>query len=395
MMTRSILLRRLFIVFLVIGVAYGPRTTEASETITIGVLHSETYPFAAMMRNSYQMALETINREGGIKGKRLKLVFADDQGKREPGENAVRQLVKQSRPVMLVGGYASSNTMYTARVADKLNVPLLITTAADDRITQRKWTNVYRMNPPAGEYAKGVEELLQKHIKPASMAIVYENSPYGTGAALRMMWFCREYDIALSKLIPYHKERASQAYFQSLLEPLKGSAPDVIYMVSYLKDAALLVKTFRELKVDSLLIGGAGGFTHQRFISMAGDAAEGVLTATLWTQQLPYPGAQEYDSGYQKKYSVPPDYHGAEAYAALFVVADVLRRADSLRPESIRAALSQTNVKTAFGPVVFKDYDKFERQNRLPTMVLRVVDEAFEVVWPEDIATSKLPAPTQ
>ncbi|MDH3671676.1 MAG: ABC transporter substrate-binding protein [Gammaproteobacteria bacterium] len=394
MMARSMLLRCLLIVFLVIGVAHGPRTTEASEPITIGVLHSETYPYAAMMRNSYQMALDTINRDGGIKGRPLNLVFADDRGKREAGENAVRQLIKQSAPVMLVGGYASSNTVYTARIADKLNVPLLITTAADDRITQRKWTNVYRMNPPAGEYAKGVEELLQKHIKPTSMAIVYENSPYGTGAALRMMWFCREYDIALSKLIPYHKERANAAYFQDILEPLRDDTPDVIYMVSYLNDAVLLVKTLRERKIDSLLIGGAGGFTHQKFISMAGDAAEGVLTATLWTQQLPYPGAQEYYNFYQKKYSVSPDYHGAEAYAALFVVADVLKRADSFRPESIRAALNETNVKTAFGPVVFQQYGKFERQNSLPTMVLQVVDEAFEVVWPEDIATSKLTVPT-
>ena len=49
-------------------------------------------------------------------------------------------------------------------------------------------------NAPAGEYAKGVEELLLQSVKPTSMAIVYENSPYGTGAAMRMMWFCREKD---------------------------------------------------------------------------------------------------------------------------------------------------------------------------------------------------------
>jgi branched-chain amino acid transport system substrate-binding protein len=367
----------------------------AADSIVIGVLHSERYTYATMMRNSYEMALAAINGQGGINGRPLQLVYADDQGEREPGEKAVRELVKRSAPVMLIGGYQSSNTVYTARVADKLGVPLLITTAADDRITQRKWRNVYRMNPPAGEYAKGVEDLLQQRIKPVSMAIVYENSPYGTGAALRMMWFCREYDIALSKLIPYHKERADPAYFQNLLEPLKDDTPEVIYMVSYLKDAVLLVKTMRELKLDSMLIGGAGGFTHQKFIGMAGDAADGVLTATLWTPQLPYPGAQEYYKTYQQKHSVAPDYHGAEAYAALFVVADVLKRAKSLRPEAIREALNDTNVKTTFGPVVFQSYSKFERQNRLPTMVLKVVNNAFEVIWPEDIATSGLTVPAQ
>lgn len=388
-MRRATFCRQLIAVLAVAAsIQVGPQAM-AADPIVIGVLHSERYTYATMMRNSYELALEAINGQGGINGRPLQLVYADDQGKREPGEKAVRELVKRSTPVMLIGGYQSSNTVYTARVADKLGVPLLITTAADDRITQRKWRNVYRMNPPAGEYAKGVEDLLQQRIKPASMAIVYENSPYGTGAALRMMWFCREYDIALNKLIPYHKERADPAYFQNLLEPLKDDTPEVIYMVSYLKDAALLVKTMRELKLDSMLIGGAGGFTHQKFIGMAGDAADGVLTATLWTPQLPYPGAQEYYKAYQQKHSVAPDYHGAEAYAALFVVADVLKRAKSLRPEAIREALNDTNVKTAFGPVVFQSYSKFERQNRLPTMVLKVVNNAFEVIWPEDIATTK------
>ncbi len=395
MIPRSKLIRRLILIVLVIGAFGGSKVLEAAEPITIGVLHSETYTYAEMMRNSYQLALDAINGEGGIRDRPLKLVFADDRGEREAGEEAVRSLVKKSNVVMLVGGYQSTNTIYTARVADKLNVPFLVTTAADDRITQRKWANVYRMNPPAGEYAKGVEGLLQKRIRPKSMAIVYENSPYGTGAALRMMWFCREHDIPLTKIIPYHKERAGPEYLGKLVQSLQTDQPDVIYMVSYLRDAVLLTKTLRGLAIKSWLIGGAGGFTSPKFISDAGDDANGVLTATLWTQQLPYSGTAQYYELYRQKFSTAPDYHGAEAYAALFVAADALRRAASLQPESIRSALDATEVETAFGPVRFQTYGKFQRQNSLSTMVLQVVDGSFEVVWPEETATSSLIAPSQ
>ncbi len=391
------LARHLIMGFLVIGALSGLKTTQAAEPIVIGVLHSEKYTYAEMMRNSYEMALEVINSEGGIKGRPLKLVFADDRGEREAGEEAVRTLVKKRGVVMLAGGYQSSNTIYTARVADKLNVPFLVTTAADDRITQRKWANVYRMNPPAGEYAKGVEGLLQKRIRPESMAIVYENSPYGTGAALRMMWFCREHDIALTKMIPYHKERAikSPDYLLKLVKPLQADQPDVIYMVSYLPDAVSLTKTMRDMGISSWLIGGAGGFTSPRFISDAGDAANGVLTATLWTHQLPYSGTAQYHALYLKRHSVAPDYHGAEAYSSLFVIADVLRRADSLRPDAIRAALDATDIETAFGAVRFQTYGKFQRQNSLSTMVLQVFNGSFEVVWPKEIATTNLVAPSK
>ncbi len=395
MIPRTKLTRYLILIVLIIGAFGSLKSIQAAEPITIGVLHSETYTYAEMMKNSYQLALDAINGEGGIRGRPLKLVFADDRGEREAGEESVRSLVKKSSVVMLVGGYQSTNTIYTARVADKLNVPFLVTTAADDRITQRKWANVYRMNPPAGEYAKGVEGLLQKRIRPKSMAIVYENSPYGTGAALRMMWFCREHDISLTKIIPYHKERASSEYLGKLVQSLQTDQPDVIYMVSYLRDAVLLTKTLRGLAINSWLIGGAGGFTSSKFISEAGGAANGVLTATLWTQQLPYSGTAQYYELYRQRYSTAPDYHGAEAYASLFVIADALRRAASLRADDIRSALDATEIETAFGPVRFQTYGKFQRQNSLSTMVLQVVDGSFEVVWPEEAATSSLIAPSR
>ena len=178
---RSKLTGCLCFIFFVIGVFITPKSGMALEPVVVGVLHSEKFPYAAMMKNSFEMALDVVNKNGGINGRPLKLVFANDQGKRKPGESAVKELVKKTGAILLVGAYHSSNTVYMARVADKLNTPLLICTASDDRITQRKWRNVYRLNPPASEYAKGLEDFLLKEIKPKSMVIVYENSPYGTG----------------------------------------------------------------------------------------------------------------------------------------------------------------------------------------------------------------------
>jgi branched-chain amino acid transport system substrate-binding protein len=321
-------------------------------------------------------------------------VYANDQGKQKPGEKAIKELVKNAGAVMMVGAYQSSNTIYMARIADKLDRPLLVCTAADDRITQRKWKNVYRLNPPAKGYTNGLEDFFLTKIKPKSMAIVYENSPYGTSGAMRMMWFCRGNDIDIRAIEPYHKERLDADYFQRIVDRLKEDPPDVIYMVSYLKDAALLVKTIRESKLNALLVGGAGGFTSQKFIDAAGDNANHLLTATLWTPSLKYPGTKAYYDQYFKKYGSPPDYHGAEAYSALLVAADVLKRADSYRPESIRAALDDTDLITPFGPVKFTSYEKFERQNSLPTQVLQIINSKFECVWPEDHATSNFIQPS-
>jgi branched-chain amino acid transport system substrate-binding protein len=159
-------------------------------------------------------------------------------------------------------------------------------------------------------------------------------------------------------------------------------------MVSYLEDGAMLVKTIGETKLRSLLCGGAGGYTSKTFIDRAGSHANLLLTATLWTPSLKYSGTKDYYHAYLEKYAAPPDYHGAEAYSALLVVADVLSRAGSHSPEGIRKAIDATDLITPFGPIKFTAFGKFERQNRLPTQVLQITDGRFECVWPEEQSTA-------
>lgn len=387
-------IQNLFLFVAISGFLAFPVNGIPADPVVVGILHSENYTYATMMKNSFEMALEEINKGGGVKGRPLKLVYANDQGKRKPGEKAVKYLVDQAGAVMLVGGYQSSNTIYLAKTADSRNRPLLVCTAADDRITQRKLKNVYRMNPPAQGYTSGLEDFFLNKIKPKSMSIIYESSPYGTSGAMRMMWFCRGNDIDLKAIEPYHKERLQPAYFQRIADRIKENPPDVIYMVSYLKDAALLVKTLRDSKVESLMVGGAGGFTSQKLIKTAGNDADHLLTATLWTAQLRYPGTQDYYNQYLDLFSTPPDYHGAEAYAALLVAADVLTRTGSDRPADIRNALDKTDLMTPFGPVKFTSYGKFERQNSLPTQVLQIINGKFECVWPQNLASLEFKPPS-
>ena len=83
-----------FLIF--IGISLTPENGKASESVIIGVPHSENFPYAPMMKNSFEMALEVINKKGGIKGRPLKLVYANDQGEREPGEKAVKDLINKT-----------------------------------------------------------------------------------------------------------------------------------------------------------------------------------------------------------------------------------------------------------------------------------------------------------
>jgi len=379
-----------FLFFLLVMIVI-PFRSSASEPIVIGVplpLSGKQMEDGRMMKDSFEMARNTINENGGINGRPLHLVYADDQGKESIGEKIIKDLVNNAKAVMLVGGHTSAPTYAMAKVANTLDVPFLVCTASADRITQKRWKNIYRLNPPVSEYTKGLEDFWMKNFKPKSMSIIFENSMFGINGATHMMGFCQENGIAIRSTVGYDRERTDPAYFRSILALQVEDPPDVIYMVSRLDDGASLVKAIREVKVDALLCGGAGGFTSQEFIKRAGKAANELLTATLWSHQLPYPGAKEYYDRFLQVYSYPPDYHGAEAYSALLVTADTLKRAESFSSKSIRSALNKTFMMTPFGPVKFYAYEDFERQNTVRTLVLQIINDKFEVIWPLDVATT-------
>jgi len=389
--------KQVILFVLAMGLGLSLSVGEASgESVMIGIplpLTGNLKEFGIMMKNSFEMAQESVNEAGGINGRSVNIVFVDDEGKVASVKPAFNKLVA-SKPLMLVGGYASDPTYKMAKMAEKKNVPFVICTASADKITQKGWKNIYRLNPPISEYTKGLEDFWIKIYKPKSMAIINENSMFGTGGAIRMMEFCQEKAIEIRSHINYDRKMAAvPGYLRSLLAPLTEEPPDVIYMIAYLNDAVALVKQIRELNINSLLSGAAGGFTLEEFIVRVGGAANYLLTSSLWSEHVRYPGADEYYALYKERYYRSPDYHGAEAYSAVLVAVEALKRAKSFSPQDIRDALNQIYMMTPFGPVKFYSYEDFERQNSLNTLVLQIQNGKFETIWPPDVASAifKLP----
>ncbi len=348
--------------------------------------------FGRIMKNSLELAKEAINQAGGVKERSLELRYADDQSQVSMAETVVN-ILAADKSVMLVGGYASDPTYRMAKQAQKKDLPFLICTASADKITQRDWKNIYRLNPPISEYTKGLEDFWIKNFKPKSMAIVYENSMFGTTGAMRMMEFCGDRAIEIRALTPYDRTTASPTFLHSLLAPLTEEPPDVIYMIAYLEDALMLVQQIRALKIPSLICGGAGGFALEEFAKKAGKTANHILTAALWSPHVPYTGAMAYYNRYTERYGSRPSYHGAEAYSALLVAVDALKRAKSFKPADVRAALDQTYMQTPFGPIKFYHYEDFKRQNSVNTLVLQIINGKFETIWPPEVASAQFHLP--
>jgi branched-chain amino acid transport system substrate-binding protein len=276
-------------------------------------------------------------------------------------------------------------TFTLAAVAQNRRIPFLITTGAADEITEQGAEYVFRLNQPVSEYARALTEFLQEVVQPGSVVIVYEKGLFGQSGS-------REFaDQALDlgwKVLMNEGYEPGTADFKALLSRAKTARPDVAYFIAYVKEAAQLVKQSRELGFNpKVMAGAAAGFTLPEFRKLAGDAANNVFSATLWTPQVPYPGAKEYYSNYLKRFGSETEYHGAEAYASIQVLADALKRAKGMTRQDVREALAKTNLMTAFGPVRFTSYDTKSQQNSLPTYLVQWQAGVLETVWPKIVAT--------
>ena len=370
------------------------RIVWAVDSVKVGIvlpLTGDYAKFGEIEKKSFELALDEINASGGINGKQLELVMEDDTGRPDVGRSAVEKLIAKDKVVMIGGGYSNSVTYAVAGVCQQNKMPFLVNTGSADKITTSDWDYIFRLNPPVSHYADALTTLLAEKIKPKTVAIVHENSFFGTKGAKSFSKFCEK---AGYKVVLTQGYEHGGIDFKPVLIRIKQLNPDIVYMVSYIMDASLLMKQARELKLTpKMFIGGAGGFTLPEFAQNAGVASEKVISATLWHQVLPFPGAMDYYKKFEARYNKPTMYYGAEAYSACYVIADVLKRTKSFTNTDIKQAISETNMMTVFGPVKFINWDNMKNQNKASAYVVQWINRKLEVVWPTDHATKMFEYP--
>ena len=378
----------------IVSVLFFVGTTMASPTLSEGIKVGVILPltgkfaeFGAIEQKSFLMAAEEINAAGGVNGKKISLIIEDTEGTPDMGCLAIEKLIMQEEVVVIGGGFSSSVTWAASNVAEKHKVPFLINTASADKITETGREYVFRINPPAREHLKTLASFMTKVARVRSAAILHENTPFGNYGSKKFIKLCKKIGIRVVMKENYEVDIID---FEPLLHKVEAKKPDLVYMASDIMDASLLLKQTKELNLNpKMFVGHGAEFTLPEFRKYAGEASEYIYSSTLWTPSVPYPGAKDFYDRFVAKYDTQTDYHGAEAYAAMYVIWDALKRAKSYKREDVRDALAETDMMTVFGPVKFVSYGKKTQQNSLPTYLFQWINGKLETVWPKEVATAK------
>lgn len=359
-----------------------PSPTPAGP-VHVGIVTSISGPqarFGQAHLQGYDLALQEINTTGGILGRPLKLLFEDDGSEPSAAAAAVEKLALQEEVPLVIGAYSSSATLLAAGMAERYQIPLVIPTAAADEITRQGYRWVFRVNAPSSVYTKTLFDFMDSLDHPDRLAIVFENTAFGTSVAEAARREARTRGITV---VAYQAYRTGSSDFSELLLAVKSAQPQAVLFVSYLEDAVALMQESRRVALNPRLFVAAGaGFSLPDFPRLAGPAAEYTFSVTQWTPDVHWPGAAAFAQQFEARYGHQPQYHSAEAYVALRVAADALRRAGSLERPKVRDALQNTDLMTILGPVRFDAHG----QNYPPMLVTQVIDGRFVTVYPPEVA---------
>jgi branched-chain amino acid transport system substrate-binding protein len=390
-------------------------SAQAAGTVKIGILWPLTGNAAAAGQASKaaaEVAADIVNNKhpelGNLplaateglpnqSGAKLELTFVDHQGNPSLAQQLATRLITQDNVHVLMGAYQSSCSFTATAVAERYGIPFMVGESAALNITGRGFKWVFRGTPIASDYAatymRFFEDMKKQGKTIASIAVVNENTDYGTSVADSIEAAAKKNNIPVAIRIPYS---ASSTDVSAQVLQLKEKRPDVVIFISYTSDSILYMKTMKNLDyMPPMVIGDDTGFSDPSFIPAVAEIAQGAMNRSAWDIGKPGSTTYKINEMYKAKTGRDLDDTSARNMQSFFALADALNRAGSTDPERIRDALTKTDLKPE---QLMMGYDgvKFDEtgQNILAsTYLIQLKDKAYQLVWPDKAAAAKLDWP--
>ena len=330
-------------------------------------------------------------------GAKLELTFVDHQGNPSLAQQLATRLITQDKVNVLMGAYQSSCSFTATAVAERYGIPFMVGESAAGNITGRGFKWVFRGTPIASDYARTYmrffEDMKKKGKTIGSIAIVNENTDYGTSVAAAIVEEAKKANIPVAIQIPYS---ASSTDVSAQVLQLKEKNPDVVIFISYTADSILYMKTMKNLNyLPPMVVGDDSGFSDPSFIPAVNRIAQGAMNRSAWVIGKPGSVTYKINEMYKAKTGRDLDDTSARNMQSFFALADALNRAGSTDPEKIRVALTETDLKPNQLMMGYQGvkFDKTGQNILAATYLIQLQGKKYELVWPDKQAEAKLEWP--
>jgi len=337
-------------IILAMALALGAGAVKAQD-IAIAVVGPITGSNAALgeqMTRGAKMAVADINAKGGVLGKKLNLIIADDACDPKQAVAAANDVVGK-KAVFVAGHYCSSSSIPASAVYNEAGVlqmtPASTNPALTDDAARKGWNNVFRACGRDDVQGGVAGKYLAEHFKGKRVAIVHDKTAYGKGIADETR---KAMNAAGLKETMYEAITQGDKDFSALISKMKQANIDVIYFGGYQTEAGLIVRQARDQGLRAQLI-GADALVTEEFWKITGAAGEGTLM-TFPPDPRSVPAAKAVVDKFMAE-GYNPEGYTLYTYAAIQAFAAAAEKAKSVKLDDLSKALKSMTIDTVIGPL--------------------------------------------
>jgi branched-chain amino acid transport system substrate-binding protein len=326
-------------------------------------------------------------------GAKLKLVVADTKGEPRNGQAEAERLVTQEKVVAMIGAYQSSVTKTASQATERLKIPYVCSDSSSPTLTERGLKYFFRVSPHDAIFARDQFNFLKdlgkaKKQKIQTVAVLYENTEFGSNVGKQVLKLAPEFGYKVVADISY---AANATDVTSEVGRLIKANPDVLMHASYITDAILFTKTFKEMGFNPKGITTFAGYIEPGYLPAVKADGNYMVVRSTFALDLAKnkPLVAKVNELFKKKYGIDMSENAARSFTAPFVLADAMNRAKTTEAEAVVKALLATNIPgdQVIYPWKGIQFDPQSHQNiHARGILVQIQDQNYVTVWPFESA---------
>ncbi|MCP5368772.1 MAG: ABC transporter substrate-binding protein [Hyphomicrobiales bacterium] len=334
-----------------IAVAVAMAAGSAAADVKIGINVPLTGFAAADGKSALtgaQLAAEEANAAGGINGEKVELVVYDDQASPKESAPIATKLTAQDKVVAGISGSYSGATRAAAGVYQAAGTPFISAYAVHPDIT-RAGDFVFRTSFVGEVQGRAGAKLIGGMLGKKRVVMITLQNDFGKSLAAGFREAAGKFGITVVAEYPYSiKDRQ----FGPIVSKVKADKPEAIYASGYFFTAGPLVSQLRAAGIDVPVI-GQEGYDSEKFIEIAGKAAEGVIITTSLDRDSDKAETKHFIAAFEKKAGYKADMVAASGHTAMKVLIEAMRKAGTTDKKAIRDAIAAAKVEASTGTISF------------------------------------------
>jgi len=390
---------------IIVAVAFGLALCSFAQEIKIGAVLPVTGK-ESKIGGAYKQATEffvkEVNDSGGLDvgGKKMKiaLILLDDTSDGAKSAQLVEQLCAQEKVHAVIGGYGSQLVQAQSVVPERYGTPYISGGAGARSIYGRsKW--VFGVLSPVDVLSQTQMEFLASLVaagklkKPLKIALVTENTEHGKDYSQGVKDYVKAHPGDFSVVVEESFDYNNTPDFKPVLTRVQNAKADLFMADAHLEDYISMQRTYTQMGLyhQMLTYGARGSDAAAR--KALGPATDYIFASGWWSDLLPYPQVKAFNAKWKAATGSDPQWYHATAYETVRALTAAIRKAGSLKPDAIRAALAATDLKDSILPGGELKFTS-TGQAVLPFVVTQnKPGDKVDLVWPREAKTGDPVAP--